>query len=171
MESITARDAKTEDIQALTLIKGKGNQALHRDRLADAQGGDILRYLVLLMDGQVIGFSLLVMRRPAHWPDADDQEHLPQIVDLQVKEALRGRGFGTQFIALIEMIAAEAGFQRLYLSVEPWDNPRAYALYQRLGYLPLQPEPYESKWQFTDSSGKLHRGEDWIVDMVKDLVK
>ena len=168
---MTVRDAGEADVPALTAIKGAGSEALHRDRLREAQGARAagFRYLVLLADRELIGFACLVFRRPASWSDADDTRHLPQLVDLQVKESHRGRGYGSAFVRAIERIAAAAGCGQLYLSVEPVHNPRAYALYRRLGYRPLQPEPYRKVWAFTDSAGSVHRGEGWIVDMVKPL--
>ncbi len=66
-------------------------------------------------------------------------------------------------------MAADAGYRHLYLAVAPVDNPRAFALYQRLGYQPLQLEPYHMAWEFTDSAGLTHSGEEWVVDMVKPL--
>jgi GNAT superfamily N-acetyltransferase len=165
---ITVRDAEEADLPALISIKGDDSEALHRDRLRDAQGGGF-RYLVLLRDQEVIGFALLVFRRPASWSDANDTQHLPQIVDLQVAESQRGQGYGSAFVRALEGEAARAGYQQLYLAVGPADNPRAYALYQRLGYQQLQPQPYLKAWEFTDSGGDRHRGEDWIVDMVKPL--
>jgi GNAT superfamily N-acetyltransferase len=163
------RDAEEADVSALTAIKGAGTEALHRDRLRDAQGPSF-RYLVLLADQEIIGFACLVMRRPASWSDAGDTRHLPQIVDLKVQESQRGRGYGSAFVGAIERIASAAGYRQLYLGVEPLSNPRAYALYRRLGYQPLQSEPYREVWEFTDSAGDTHRGEDWVVDMVKQLV-
>ena len=165
---IMVRDAAEADVPALTAIKGAGTEALHRDRLRDALGAGF-RYLVLVVDHDVIGFACLVMHRPAAWSDVDDTHYLPQIVDLRVKEAHRGQGYGSAFVRAMERIAAEAGYRQLYLSVEPVRNPRAYALYQRLGFQPLQPEAYRESWEFTDSAGILHRGEDWVVDMVKPL--
>src|SRR5207248_4313460 len=103
------------------------------------------------------------------WTTASDTLHLPQIVDLQVAESQRGQAYGSAFLRAIQREAARAGFHELYVAVEPADNPRAYALYQRLGYQPLQPEPYLKAWEFTDSGGIRHRGEAWIVDMVKPL--
>jgi ribosomal protein S18 acetylase RimI-like enzyme len=165
---MTVRAAEEADVPALTALKGDGSQALHRDRLRDAQGSGF-RYLVLVADQEIIGFACLVFRRPASWSDADDTQHLPQLVDVRVKESQRGRGYGSEFIRAIERIAAAAGSGQLYLSVDPSNNPRAYALYQRLGYQPLQSEPYRKIWEFKDSAGKVHRGEDWVVDMVKPL--
>ena len=165
---ITVRDVEEADVPALTAIKGDGTEALHRDRLRDARAAGF-RYLALLVDQALIGFACLVMRRPTSWSDADDMRHLPQIVDLQVHEARRGQGFGSAFVRAIEDIAAAAGYRQLYLGVDPVDNPRAYALYQRLGYTPLQTEPYREIWEFIDSVGTTHRGEVWAVDMVKRL--
>ena len=118
---------------------------------------------------EIIGFACLVMRRPAYWSDASDTQHLPQIVDLQVNESHRGHGYGSDFIRVMERIASEAGYSQLYLSVEPLNNLGAYTLYQRLGYQQEQSQPYQKIWEFQDSEGKMHRGEDWVVDMMKQL--
>ena len=167
---ITVRDAEEADVTALTAIKGEGSddEAVHRDRLRDAREGS-LRYMVLLADQEIIGFACLVFCRPAYWSDASDTQHLPHIIDLQVKESQRKKGYGSAFVRAIEQIAAEAGYEQLYISVEPGDNPLAYALYLRLGFQQLQSEPYLKIWEFTDSAGKVHHGEDWVVDMIKDL--
>ena len=69
----------------------------------------------------------------------------------------------------IEIEAAKAGYKQLYLTVSPTKNARAYALYQRLGYQQLQPDPYHNIWEFIDSTGCAHRGENWLVDMMKLL--
>lgn len=164
---MTVRAATLADLPALIAIKGADSEAVHRDRLGDAQEPSF-RYLVLVVEGAVIGFACLVMRRPAYWSDGDDLTHLPQIVDLQVA-AQRGRGYGTAFIEALEQMTIAAGYACLFISVEPVDNPRAYALYRRLGYQPLQPEPYPKRWTFTDSAGTIHQGEAWVVDLVKEI--
>jgi ribosomal protein S18 acetylase RimI-like enzyme len=166
--TLVVRDATEADVSALTAITGDASEVLHRDRLRDAQSSD-LRYLVLVVNQEIIGFACPVAHRPAYWSDADDTQHLPQIVDLRVKASHRGQGYGSDFIREIERRAAKAGYEHLYLSVEPLNNPRAYALYERLGYQQLQQEPYLKFWEFEDSGGNVHRGEDWIVDMVKQL--
>ena len=92
-----------------------------------------------------------------------------QIVDLQIEQSHRGHGYGSEFLRAIERIAAAAGHAYLFLSVAPQHNPRAYALYQRMGYQPVQSAPYRKRWHFIDSAGTVHRREDWIVEMVKPL--
>jgi len=165
---LAVRDARLDDLAALEAIKGAGSEMEHRDRLRDASRGEF-RYLVLQAGEAVVGLACLVFRRPLTWSDAEDLQRLPQIVDLQVLEGLRGRGCGTFFVSAIEDLARQAGCAELFLSVEPQGNPRAHALYQRLGYRQIQPEPYRSVWQFVDSGGLAHQGEDWVVDMVKSL--
>jgi len=164
------RDAEEADVPALTAIKGDAGAALHRDRLRESQGSGF-RYLVLQVDQEIIGFACLVFRRPSNWSDAGNTQHLPQIVDLLVNESHRGRGYGSTLVRTIEQIVAAKGYDQLFIDVEPFDNPRAYALYQRLGFQPLQSEPYLSSWKFTDSAGKDHHGEAWVVDLVKQYSK
>ena len=165
---VTIRKAIETDIPMLVSIKGAGSEIIHQDRLRDAQE-ESFDYFVLLAEERVVGFACLVYRRPKYWSDAQDENYLPQVVDLQIEEAHRGRGYGSEFLRLLEKMAAEAGSTHLYIAVDPVDNPRAQALYLRLGYQPIQSSPYRRSWHFTDSQGNLHRGEDWIIDLVKKL--
>jgi ribosomal protein S18 acetylase RimI-like enzyme len=158
------RDATEKDIEALTNIKE--TSALHRDRLRDARLFKF-RYLVLELNANLIGFACLVFTRPDSWSDARDTTHLPQIVDLQIAPKLRGKGYGSFLISELEQIVVQQGYKEVFLAVDPITNLRAYSLYQRLGYQQLQKEPYLKHWEFRDSDGILHRGDDWIVDMVK----
>lgn len=163
---VTVRDANEADVPALAAVRS--SEALHRGRLRDAQLGD-LRYFVIQRDDIVIGFLSLVFRRPSSWSNHDDKQYLPEIIDFHIAEAQRGQGFGSQAIHAMERIAAEAGYQQLYIAVDPIDNPRAYALYQRLGYQPVQPEPYFHNWEAVDSDGNVDRGGSWQVTTVKSL--
>ncbi len=160
---LTVRDAAEADIAALTEIKGAGSETVHSMRLRDARAGDI-RYLVVRLGEEPIGFGVLVLRRP----DADSQ-NLPEVDDLEIRDTLRGRGYGTALLSTIEQIARSYGFHQIYLQVEPVNNPRAYALYQRLGYQTEQTQPHYIAWEYVDSAGKLVRGEEWVIDMVKQL--
>src|SRR5919108_499072 len=89
----------------------------YRDRLRDAQDAS-LRYSVVLADQEIIGFACLVFHRPSYWSDAGDTQHLPQIIDLQVKESQRRQGYGSALVRAMERIATEAGYEQLYISVE-----------------------------------------------------
>jgi GNAT superfamily N-acetyltransferase len=115
----------------------------------------------------IVGFGLLVCARPPTWPIDAATLPLPQIIDLFVVKAFRGRGIGTSILCYMEQLAFNAGFGRLYLCVYPLDGPKAYDLYLRLGYQPMQAEPYRDHWRFIDSDGNVHEGEGWAIDMVK----
>jgi RimJ/RimL family protein N-acetyltransferase len=163
---IVIRDAEAADLAALVAVRPP--EALHRGRLRDAQSADY-RYFVLLRDHEIIGFCSLVFRRPPTWSNANDEQHLPQIVDLHIAESQRGQGYGSEAIRAMERITFDARYRQLYIAVDPLDNPHAYALYQRLGYQQLQFEPYFHIWESIDGDGKTQRGEVWLVDMVKSL--
>lgn len=164
-EHLLVRDVGEGDLAGLTQLKKP--RAIHVDRLQDSQSGSF-RYLVLEYSGQVVGFACLVFTRPSRWSDAHRTDRLPQIVDLQIAPAARGRGCGSYFIRSLEQLANLSGCRRLFLAVDPDRNPRAHALYQRLGYRPMQADPQLEHWEFVDSDGTLHQGDNSTVDMVKE---
>lgn len=166
-DRVCVRDATVGDLPALTQLKQ--SEALHRDRLRDAQKPTSFRYLVLEQASHVIGFACLVFVRPRTWSDAHDASHLPQLVDVLIAPALRGQGYGSYLVSALEQMAAQLGSGETFLAVDPQNNPRAYALYKRVGYRPIQMKPYLKHWEFVDSAGNLHLGDDWTVDMVKSL--
>jgi len=166
-DDLAVRDARDEDLPALAALKSPG--ALHRDRMEDAAASPDFRYLVLVKEETVIGFACLVFVRPRRWSDADDTTHLPQVVDLLVSPEHRRKGYGSFFIGEMEAMAKERGGDSLYIAVDFPANLEAHALYRRLGYQQLQPEPYLKHWQFTDSDGNHHQGDGLVVDMAKTL--
>ena len=166
--TLLVREARPTDLEGLTSIRDADRPAIHRDRLRDAALGHV-RFLVAERNNTIVGFGLLVFSRPATWPDAGTTDRLPGILDLYVAEAHRSQGVGTALIQHMEGIAIDEGFDELFLSVDPNENARAYALYTRLGYQALQAEPYRDHWRFVDSDGRVHEGEEWLVDMVKAL--
>jgi GNAT superfamily N-acetyltransferase len=165
-ENISIRDAAKADLDAL--VRLKPSPAVHRDRLRDARQPGF-RYLVLELNHRIIGFVCLVFVRPRYWSDGDSTEHLPTAIDFLVDAPLRGRGFGSFLLREVERMAAASGSKKFYLWVDPINNPRAYALYLRLGYQPLQEQPYQFHWEFVASDGHRHFGDSWRVDMVKSL--
>lgn len=166
MPTFFIRDTSETDLPALSQIRQP--EALHRGRLRDAKNPDF-RYFIMFDGEEAVGFVSLVFRRPQSWLNKDDTRHLPEVNDLYIAEDRRGQGYGTKAIHFLEGVAAESGYQQLYISVESRDNPRAYALYQRLGYQQLQAEPYFHHWGSLDGDGELRQGDLWLVDMVKSL--
>ncbi|MBI1281626.1 MAG: GNAT family N-acetyltransferase [Anaerolineaceae bacterium] len=166
MPPFMMRDATEADLSKLVNIRQP--EALHRGRLRDAANPNF-RYFVMFDGQEAVGFVSLVFSRPQSWINKHDTHHLPEVNDLYIAEDRRGQGYGSQAIQFLERVAAEAGYKELYISVESRDNPRAYALYQRLGYQQLQAEPYFHQWGSLDGDGILRQGDLWLVDMVKPL--
>ncbi len=79
--------------------------------------------LVAVWQGTPCAFGLLTV-----WPRAGE------ISDLVVEAALRGRGIGSQLIDRLSQAASALGVQTLEIGAA-LSNPRALALYRRLGFL------------------------------------
>jgi GNAT superfamily N-acetyltransferase len=79
---------------------------------------------------------------------------------------LRERGVGEALIGTAERLALGRDRDSIGLGVAK-NNPRAEALYKRLGYHPLT--PYLDCWSYEDSSGVAHRVADACLFMVKGL--
>lgn len=161
--TVVVRDAAERDVEALAAMSG--TRVMHSDRIREALLG-WMQYLVAEVEGRVVGFGLLVYTVP---PDWDRPEHAPIVVNLHVHSQWRSRGIGTAILREMESRAGRRGFPAIYLRVEPENNPRAFALYKRLGFEPLQDKPFFDPYRFTDSEGNLYQGVEWNVEMMKRL--
>lgn len=133
-QPFTARYFRPEDWPALDAMYA----AL--EPLRSAQGlppeGDVARrrwlnrvlplglQLVVEVDGRIVGHVLLI-------PFADD----PSTAELAnfLHQSVRDRGIGTALNRLVVALAAEIGYQRVWLSVEP-SNRAAVRSYERAGF-------------------------------------
>jgi GNAT superfamily N-acetyltransferase len=169
MPLVEIREACPEDLERLCAARYTKTPAIHLDRLRDAAAGYV-RLLIAEEPERIVGFALLVFRRPSHWSDGHVSDRLPQVVDLYVIPERRGEGIGAALLAAMEDMASASGHSALFLGVDPLYNPRAHALYQRLGYRAVQDAPYREHWEFDDSDGSHHEGDEWTLDMVKELL-
>jgi GNAT superfamily N-acetyltransferase len=163
---LTIRQACVEDLPALTALRYYEHPAIHRDRI-HAFDPHRLHYVIAAYDQQIVGFGVLLLEQPPDW--SEPVHAFPLLIDLFVGEPYRSRGIGQALIQHMEGLAQQYGKSAISLSVEPHANPRAHQLYARLGYIPLQEQPYHNRWRFTDSDGRLHEGEEWLIDMQKKL--
>ena len=133
----------------------KAAEEEHRRRLAAAHSGAAL-YVIIEEVRELIGHVFLKLDGSATQPGH------PVMDDLLVREGDRGRGLGTLLIAECERLTREHAFDKLGLAVNPFLNPRAKGLYERLGYCALGERPY--------LDGVYDGDEDWVIDMVKELL-
>ncbi|HYP44903.1 MAG TPA: GNAT family N-acetyltransferase [Propionibacteriaceae bacterium] len=122
--NLTVRDLEPDDLAELDWSGGPE----HLRALADAWQRSLLdetAVLVVVLDsGRVVACGAVdYTRRP-------EVGFLWMVV---VHETLQGVGIGSTLITALEARVAERGLSRVQLRVE-YDNPRAAALYRRLGY-------------------------------------
>ncbi|MFI6597275.1 GNAT family N-acetyltransferase [Nonomuraea sp. NPDC050536] len=91
----------------------------------------------------------------------------PEINGLHVVDALHSRGIGSALILHAERLASERGAHLIGLGVDDRGNPRAAALYARLGYRPTV--RYLDRYFYTDDTGVEHPVEDPAIFLVKQL--
>ncbi len=162
---LVVRDATYLDLSALEQVREARVQFVDYLERAD---GRAMRFLVCEREHVLLAFAVLYLRQP---PSGRLAAHLPRISDLYVAEDARSTGIGTAFIRRMEKMAAAEGFPAIYLSVDPVSNPRAAALYRRLGYAPVDEGPFRKVAFWEDEEGRVTEIEYWRMDLVKPLNK
>jgi GNAT superfamily N-acetyltransferase len=156
------RDATQSDISALTKLRNAPTQ-LHR-YLIEANGEGI-RFLVYEQGNEIRGFTMLFLRQPS---EGSPKSHIPKISDLYVAQRFRSMGIGTSMIARMEELAVAFGHKVMHVGVDPVENPRALALYERLGYVPID-SPQQKKAIFYDEAGNATETDYWNINLRKQL--
>ncbi|MFJ8536727.1 GNAT family N-acetyltransferase [Streptomyces sp. NPDC093591] len=148
-------------------IGSQGVGSFHARRFARQERGEGT-YLVAWLEGLPVGH--VEMR----WTGCDAaavraaRPGCPEINGLGVwPEELRSRGIGTALIHAAEELAAERGITTVGIGVAK-DNPRAAALYARLGYEPLI--DYYDRWSYETDDGRLRDCVDACTFFVKELL-
>jgi GNAT superfamily N-acetyltransferase len=157
------RDAVEADLPALLAMRNA--EAQFRLYLERADGRDV-RFLVCERGAQVVAFATLLLGQTT----LAVKRLVPSFSDLHVAAAHRSQGIGSRFIARMEDLAREWGHARMYVGVDAVENVRALALYRRLGYVPMQSEPYRrvaAIWY--DEEGQRIPKVYWRLDLVKEL--
>jgi GNAT superfamily N-acetyltransferase len=114
------------------------------------------------------GSTLLVAwdgDRPVGAGQLDLRGDVPELRNLQVEEPARGRGAGTAIVRAAEERVGAGG--RLAVGVG-LDNPRARALYERLGYRGTG-EITTTSYSFVDDAGVTRQATETDETLVKHL--
>lgn len=121
----SVRLATADDLPALDQAIPTGRNDVHRAFLARQEAGDA-SYLVAWRGGSPVGTGVVRWGGTDAGPD-------PEITNLQVPASLQSQGIGTAIVRFAEGLIRDRGFSRALIGVGE-DNPRASALYERLGY-------------------------------------
>jgi GNAT superfamily N-acetyltransferase len=160
---------REEDLALLDRISPcSDRESLHARRYADQRRGRNM-YLLAWLGDTLVGH--LDLRWQATAAPMVTHVYLTGYAELKaivVVPEYRGQGIGRRLIATAEKIAAARGFRTVCIAVDV-ENPRARALYERLGYVDWGHGVVEAAWTVTDGSGRetQHRGLD--VYLVKEL--
>lgn len=96
----------------------------------EAMRSDVyIRLYIFEADGAAAGYAVLSR---SFSPESGSP--ICWIEEVYLRDAFRGRGFGTEFLTAVRQEYPDA---RLRLEVEP-ENTGAVALYERLGFSPLE---------------------------------
>ncbi|WP_226480573.1 GNAT family N-acetyltransferase [Natrinema amylolyticum] len=105
--------------------------------------GDDSVNVVARHDGDVVAHAMLV-------PDTDDPSAIEHKSDIEwelaifVLQAYQRAGIGTILLKNLLGHASEVGIERVWLTVERWNNP-AIALYERVGFESTGTESFEQE--------------------------
>ncbi|WP_030616355.1 GNAT family N-acetyltransferase [Streptomyces fulvoviolaceus] len=158
---------RAEDLDVLErFMPSYADDAHHADRYARQAAGDST-YLIPWLDRRPVGHAE-VRWTGCHAPEV--RAALPGCPDVNSlfvwPESLRSRGVGTALVRAAERLARERGIGVMGLGVGD-HNPRAAALYARLGYRPAV--AFVDRWAYLDASGVRHERVDPGVFLVKEL--
>ncbi|MGJ6979928.1 GNAT family N-acetyltransferase [Aestuariimicrobium soli] len=122
---VTFRDLQADDISPdrLGWSGGPAHLVAIREALERAWLGEVDLLVGELPTGQLIACGAL-----------NHGKQPSELWMLSVDARWQSLGVGTALIGALEGRARERGLDRVGLGVE-WDNPRAHALYRRLGYV------------------------------------
>ncbi|MFF5480740.1 GNAT family N-acetyltransferase [Streptomyces sp. NPDC012935] len=158
---------RAEDIEVLDrFMPSRSADGHHVARFQRQEAGEST-YLIPWLDGRPVGHAEVRWTGCAAPEVRAAQPGCPEINGLTVWPAsLRSQGVGTALVNHAERLARERGVVVMGLGVGD-DNPRAAALYERLGYLPTV--AYVDRWAYLDADGVRHEQADPCVFLVKAL--
>lgn len=158
---------RAEDLDVLEhFMPSFGVDGHHAARHARQEAGEST-YLIPWLDGRPVGHAE-VRWTGCRAPEVRAaQPGCPEINGLFVwPESLRSRGIGTALVGAAERLGRERGTGVMGLGVGD-DNPRAAALYARLGY--RSTVAYVDRWAYLDAAGVRHERADACAFLVKEL--
>lgn len=158
---------RAEDLEVLErFMPSNSVDGHHGARFARQEAGGST-YLIPWLDGRPVGHA------EVRWTGCEAPEvraalpGCPEINGLLVwPEPLRSQGIGTTLVRTAERLARERGLGVIGLGVDD-GNPRAAALYARLGYRPTV--AYVDRWAYVDADGVRREQADACVFLAKAL--
>jgi ribosomal protein S18 acetylase RimI-like enzyme len=163
--TLSIRSIAADDIPLIEECMPRRMPDTHRERLGRQEQGEAL-YLIAWIDDRPVGHLFLKWDGSSASPDAFVP--WPTLSDISVHPDLRSRGIGSQLMKHAERLVAQRGHRQVGLSVA-LDNPRARALYERMGYRNSGLDNYDSLWPYLDDQDQERWHRETCVRLVKRL--
>ena len=161
------RECAATDIEALERHMPARPSQVHAEHFSQQQAGR-WTYMVAWDDNSVpVGVCVIRWEGWAEQEALDAFPDCPEVTNLQVHPAQRGRGTGTALIASAEENVRGRGFRQIGVGVAD-DNPRAAMLYARLGYADTGLRA-ESRYLYPDDAGVPREIVEHNILLVKNL--
>lgn len=163
---VLIRECLQADVDMLEESLPTRGMSVHAYWLARQAAGEAT-YLIAFIDARPVGSCVI------RWAgDRDPQisgalPDCPAIMNLHVGPVHRGRGVGTALIRFAEATVQGRGYRRVTMGVGQ-DNPRALALYTRLGYRDSVLRCV-SRYDYPDDDGVLREVVEHNTALVRDL--
>ncbi|GAA3295462.1 hypothetical protein GCM10020218_076540 [Dactylosporangium vinaceum] len=165
MPEMLIRPAREADLAALERRLPTGRNRYHDARYARQIAGHGT-YLLAFVGGEPIGHASLLWDGGHAEPVRARFPGCPEINALAVAAAWQSQGIGTALIRAAETLATQRGCRQIGLGVDD-GNPRAAALYLRLGYRETDLH-YMDFYHYTDETGR-HEVADPCRFLIKQL--
>ena len=140
-------DLREEDLAKLGWSGGRSHLESVAEALRRVPSGDLEYLVVRDAAGEPIAKGAV---------EYSDPPGPGRLWQLATHPQLQGRGIGTMLIRALEDRARARGLASCWLGVEV-DNPRARALYERLGYVAF--DEVDDAWEMEDANGRMFRYE------------
>ena len=162
-EALVIRAATDADMAGLCAVRNA--PAAHGAKLREAANGTV-KFLVATIRGEIVGFATLFLTNPT---TGSAKSHVPKLSDCFVAASCRSRGIGRALVGARETLARLEGHRRLYVSVDPVENPRWLAFFQGRGYKALHDAPYRKREPRDADNGGVEEVLIWRQDLVMEI--
>lgn len=170
VNDVTLRPLADDEMERLLLAPwSSGLKEKHRQRLARQRDGEAC-YLLAWRGDEPIGHLLIKWSGPGDERVAGLVEQCAEIEDFVVSPGLRSRGIGRAMLGAATELARGRGMRRVGLAVG-FDNPRAQALYERLGFADAGCGEVLVRWLGAGPGGETRWYEQRCTYLVKELAQ
>jgi ribosomal protein S18 acetylase RimI-like enzyme len=156
---VTIRDLSAGDVASLSWSGSPAHLVSVREQLGRVASGEVEYLAACLPSGLPVGKAEIDYAR---------RDGAGTLCQAAVHPVLQSCGIGTLLVQVAEKRITARGYTTAELAVEH-DNPRARALYERLGYVAYGNEPDE--WDAEGADGRIVRHRAMCTLMRKPLPK